>query len=157
MAWTNKQKQIAARACQAAGISDEQRREMILRNFENARMAGGRISSTSPRLTSLDFEQFMAVVEGYAGGQVLHFEAGYWQRGAADRYGRMRRKAAAIAAELEKAGALQPNGVGLAGWIERRVSRGAADRLEQLDYHGLMAVINGLQAYARQRGVKLTA
>lgn len=157
MAWTNTQKQIAARACQAARISQEQRRDVILRNFAHAKLPDGQISSTAPRLTNRDFEQFMAIVEGYAGGQVLHYSRGYWADCAADQWRRMRRLVMAIAAELEQLGLLAPDGKGLAGWIEKRVTRGATDQLDALDYHGLMALILGLKGYARQRGVELSA
>lgn len=155
MAWTNTQKQIAVRACNAARISEEQRREMILRHFAHAAMPDGRISSTAPRLNNEDYEQFMAIVESYAGGQVLHFTRGYWQQHAQDRYQRMRCKAMKIAAALETAGFLHADGAGLRGWIEHRVTAGQHDRIEQLDYHGLLALITSLSAYAKQRGVEL--
>lgn len=156
MAWTNKQKQIAVRACQAARISEEQRRDLILRNFAHAHTRGGVITSTAPRLDNHDFEQFMAIVENFAGGQVLHFTPGYWKAQASDHHKRMRHRAAAIAAELEAAGKLAPGGAGLAGWIEKRVTRGETNRIEELDYHGLLALILGLEAYARQGGVEVT-
>lgn len=156
MGWTNTQKQLAVRACRAARVSDEHRRDVILRHFSNAKLADGRISSTSPKLSNEDFEQFMAIVESHGGGQVLHFSRGYWRNKAEDRYGRMRRRAYMIARQLEAAGALRPNGEGLAGWISKRVTRGACDRVEQLDYHGLLSLILGLTSYARQRGVTIT-
>lgn len=155
MAWTNQQKQIAVRACKAARISDEQRRDMILRHFEHATMTDGRISSTSLRLTNEDFEQFMAIVESHAGGQVLHFTRDYWRSHAQDHYARMRHRVASIARQLESAGALHPGGVGLSGWISKRVTQGACDSIEQLDYHGLLALMISLTSYARQRGVAL--
>lgn len=155
MAWTNTQKQIAARACKAAGVGEAQRRDMILRHFANAHATDGRITSTAPKLNNADFEQFMCIVEGYAGGRLLHFTAGYWTRCARDHWARMRHRAVGVAAKLEAAGKLAPGGVGLAGWIAKRVTRGAADRVEQLDYHGLLALILSLEAYARQEGVNL--
>jgi hypothetical protein len=154
MAWTNKQKQIAVKACRAAGITEEQRIDLILRNFQHANH-GGDITSTSPRLTNQDFEQFMAVVEKFAGGKVLHFTERYWEGHASDRLSRMRHKAAGIASALEAAGRLAPGGAGLAGWIEKRVSAGATRRIEDLEYHGLLALILGLEAYAHQSGVTL--
>lgn len=119
MGWTNTQKQLAVRACRAACVSDEHRRDVILRHFSNAKLADRRISSTSPKLSNEDFEQFMAIVESHGGGQVLHFSRGYWRNKAEDRYGRMRRRAYMIARQLEAAGALRPNGEGLAGWISK--------------------------------------
>lgn len=152
MAWTNVQKQIAVRACAAAGISEQQRRDVMLRHFRNARTTDERVTSTSSKLTNDDFEQFMAIVEAQAGGKVMHYEAGYWARKAADRWERMRHRAMRIAAALEAAGKLAPDGVGLAGWIRKRVTRGATDAIEELDYRGLLALIVGLSAYARQEG-----
>jgi len=157
MAWTNQQKQIAVRACRAAGIGEEQRRDMVLRNLDNAHLPDGRISSTSPKLTNADFEQFMAIVEQAAGGKILHFTEGYWVKSAADSLGRMRHKVRGLAAELEAAGHLAANGIGLAGWIEKRVTRGATNRLEELDYQGLRALILGLKAYGRQRAALVPA
>ncbi len=156
MAWTNTQKQIAARACIAARISDEQRRDMILRNFERAHTANGSITSTAPRLTNGDFEQFMAIVENFAGGRVLHYPRGHWQAAAMDNLKRMRHRAARVAVELERAGHLHADGAGLAGWIEKRVSKGEATRIEQLDFHQLQALIIGLEAYARHRQLALS-
>jgi hypothetical protein len=153
MPWTSKQKQLAVRACHAARIDEDQRRDLILRNFANARLPDGRISSTSSRLNNSDFEQFMAIVESYAGGQVLHFTRRYWQGQARDRYHRMRARALAIAAELEARGLLHAGGAGLAGWIQNRVTRGATARIEDLDYHGLLALNLSPAAYARQHGI----
>jgi hypothetical protein len=155
MAWTKKQKQLAVMACRAAGISDEQRTDLVLRNFQNAHYKGD-ITSTSPKLTNHDFEAFMAVVERFAGGRILHFTLGFWERAAADWLSRMRFKAQQLAAVLEAAGKLAPGGIGLAGWIQKRVSAGAARRVEELEYHGLLALILGLEAYARQNAVALT-
>lgn len=155
MAWTNTQKQIAARACKAACVSEEQRRDVILRNFAHARLPDGRISSTAPKLDNQDFEQFMALVENYAGGQILHFTRGYWRTHADDRNARLRHRATTIAAAMESAGIFPAGGAGLAGWIAKRVTDGATDKLAELDYHGLMALILGMTAFARQRQVAL--
>jgi hypothetical protein len=156
VAWTNTQKQVAARACKAAGVSEEQRRDVILRHFRNARTPDGRITSTASKLSNDDFEQFMSIVEAQAGGQVLHFTRGYWHAKAADRWHRMRFRARRIAESLEAAGALMPDGAGLAGWIRKRVTKGETDQLDALDYHGLLALILSLTAYARQRGVDIS-
>jgi len=122
MPWSNTQKQIAARAAKAAGINDEQRR-LILRQLPNAFYdrkgnAADEPSSTSRKLTNPDMEQFMATVEDFAGGKVLHFERGYWSNANQTRLGRMRNLVTRIATALEAAGLLEPEGVGLAGWIE---------------------------------------
>jgi len=156
MPWTNKQKQMAVRACQAAKISEEQRRDLILRNFSNAHHKG-KITSTSPKLTAKDFEAFMAIVERFAGGQVLHYTPGYWRESADDELRRLRFRAKRIAGDLERSGKLIADGVGLAGWIEKRVSGGATSKLEELDYNGVMALILGLENYARQHAVALAS
>jgi len=156
MAWTNPQKQIAVRACRAAGIGEEHRR-LILMNLDNVRLLDSRISSTSKQLTHADCEQFMAIVEHHAGGQILHFTKDYCQRGAADSIGRMRHKVRELAAELEAAGHLAANGVGLCGWISKCMTRGETDRLEELDYQQLRALITGLEAYTRQRAALVPA
>lgn len=149
MAWTSTQKQLAVRACRAAGISNEQRVDLILRHFEHAHYQG-RVTSTAPKLTNGDLEAFMAIVERFAGGQLLHFGRDYWQACGEDGLSRMRGKVARIVTALESAGKLAPEGAGLFGWTKKRVSGGATDRLENLEYHGLMALIVGLEAYARQ-------
>jgi len=154
MAWTDKQKQLAVRACRAAGISEEQRVDLILRNFRNAHQ-GEAITSTSPKLTNQDFAEFMAIAERTAAGPLLHFSARYWQDQAADNLHRLRFRACRLAAVLEAAGKLAAGGVGLAGWIEKRVSGGKASTVDELDYHGLLALILGLQAYGRQQGVAI--
>lgn len=159
MAWSNKQKAIAATACKRAGVSDEHRR-LVLRQFENAMFdAEGRRcdepTSRSKRLTNADFEQFMAIVERSAGGTVEGYAHHHWQRKADDYLHRMRHRAERIAQQLEAAGHLAADGKGLAGWISKRITSGTADRLDQLDYHGLLALILGLTSWAHQRGVKL--
>jgi len=152
MAWTSKQKQLAVRACKAAGISEDQRVDLILRNFPHAHH-GGDITSTSPQLTNQDFAAFMAIVENFAGGKVLHFTAGYWKKASGDELQRMRFRVSRIAAALEAAGKLAPCGAGLAGWIARRISNGATDRVDQLDFPALQALIIQLESYARQNAV----
>ena len=154
MAWTNRQKQLAVRACRAAGISEDVRIDMILRNFVHAHFDGD-ITSTSPKLTNQDFAAFMSIVERQAGGKILHFTAGYWERSSADELHRMRHRARRIAAELEASGNLAPGGAGLAGWISKRVSGGATDRIECLEFPALQAIIISLTAYQRQCRVKL--
>jgi hypothetical protein len=127
---------------------------MILRHFANAHH-DGRITSTSPKLTNRDFEAFMAIIERQAGGKVMHFTDGFWQRSADDWLKRMRYRAKSIAAELEKHGKLAANGVGLSGWICKRVGGGTAITLDELEYHGLLVLILGLQSYAGQNAIKL--
>jgi len=156
MAWTNEQKRVAVMACRAAGLSDEQRK-MILASIDNARLHDGRVTSTAAKLNNADFESFMAIMELHTGGAVLHFSRGYWQDCARDSLGRMRHKALAIARELEAAGYLAGNGIGLRGWISKRVTRGETDQISELDYQGLRALIVGLEAYSRQRAALVPA
>lgn len=158
MPWTNTQKQIAARACKAAGINDEQRR-LILRQLPNAfyDRKGNAVdepTSTSRKLTNPDMEQFMATVEDFAGGKVLHFERGYWSSANQSRLSRMRNLVARIAAALEAAGLLEPDGVGLAGWIERfAADEHRTARLDRLTYGEMHKLINGIRAYAQRHDV----
>jgi hypothetical protein len=156
MPWTDKQKQLAARACIAAGIDDHVRRDVILRNFVRA-WHNGKITSTAPRLSNQDFAHFMAIIEKYAGGKILHFTEGYWSRCSADSLHRLRYRAQKLALALEAKGKLAPDGVGLSGWIKKRVSGGEVNRLVDLDYHGLVALILQLEAYTRQRPVAAAA
>jgi len=95
----------------------------------------------------------MAIVESYAGGQILHFSRGYWQRGAADEFARLRNRAERLNAALESAGVFAVDGAGLRGWISKRVTKGATDQIGDLDYHGLMALILGLEAFAARQCV----
>lgn len=69
MSWTDKQKQLAVRACKGANIDDAQR-ELILRQLGGRAIVGDRATSTAQTLTNADFNQFMALVEVYSGGQV---------------------------------------------------------------------------------------
>lgn len=152
MSWTKSQKQTAIIACRNAGI-DEDHRELILRQFPHA-MHKGRITSTSPALSNTDFEQFMAIIERTAGGELPKFTMHYWQKKAEDHLARMRSLALALNQQLEATGNLEPNCVGLAGWI-RRMTHGEKEILADLDYHELYKVIEGLKVYANRRGVRM--
>ncbi len=155
MAWTNKQKATAVRSCRAAGIGDEHRK-LLLRQFRNARFnaKGERVdepTSTSKRLSNADFEAFMAVIERTSDGRLPGFGAGYWARKSGDRLHRLRFAVRALADQLEAAGLLAPGGLGLAGWIQKRVTQGEPREVAQLDYHELLILITQLNAYRRQR------
>lgn len=155
MAWTNTQKQIAVRACRAAGMDDDAR-VFILRQFKHAKV-GEKITSTAPALTNQDFAEFMSIVERSAGGKILHFTSRYWAAQAGDYLGRLRHRARRIASLLERAGKLAADGAGLAGWIGKRVSQGETYDVEKLDYHQMLALILQLQAYARQNDIDPSA
>lgn len=156
MSWTSKQKMIAATACRQSGLRDEDRIN-ILRQFPHA-MHGGRVTSTSPRLTNGDFEQFMAHVERWAGGAVPGWKPGYWDAKSLDGLQRMRSKAGVIAQRLEAAGHLgvdEGGWSGLRGWIARTTHH-AKSSLTELDYGELYNVIEGLKAFAQRRHVRLS-
>lgn len=85
------------------------------------------------------------------------FSPGYWAKKAADDLQRIRSlvrrydvELAAQVPSLWKAGSL-------AGWIYARVARGQTDKLEDLGYAELHALIQGLRSFARQHGVFLDA
>jgi hypothetical protein len=163
MAWTNKQKSLFAQACTAIGY-DQDRRRMVLSSFPNAIAGKSYPTSTSKRLNNADFEHAMAIVESASGNQIkvrwsatgkLRFGMLHFARKANDDLARMRRLVGAIAGALEDAGNLEPNGVGLAGWISSRITKGRTDRIDQLTYNELYNLIEGLKAYARRNGVRL--
>ncbi len=164
MAWTNAQKSLFAQACKTIGYGQEQR-HMVLSSFRNATSAStDHPTSTSKRLNNADFEHAMAIVENASGGHIkvkwtvsgkLRFGALHFARKADDDLARMRRLAGAIVAQLEASGNLEPNGVGLAGWIEKRITRGRTNRIDQLTYKEMHALINSLRSYSNDHGVKL--
>jgi len=154
MAWTKRQRQTAAIACRNAGIEDEHRL-LILRQSKHAEH-NGRVSSTSPRLTNSDFEQFMAIVENFVGGELRGFTRDYWRAKAQDELARMRRKVESLSQQLEVTGHLEPDSVGLTGWI-RRMTGGEKHHLHDLDYRELYVVIEGLKKFAKRRGVRMEA
>ncbi|MEZ6193966.1 MAG: hypothetical protein R3C45_22195, partial [Phycisphaerales bacterium] len=100
MAWTNRQKMVAAQVCREAGLDDDHRK-LVLRQFRRAMydadgLACDQPSSRSKRLTNRDFEQFMAIIERSAGGKLKGYSVTYWQRMADDVLQRMRYRARAI-------------------------------------------------------------
>lgn len=164
MAWSREQKALAARSCTSCGLDDDMRL-LILRQFPAA-VHEGRVTSTSPRLGQSEFEQFMAIVERHAGGQIkLRNKRGeiektwplhHWQRRAeVGDTRRLRWLALKIDRELQQSLAnWAKDGEGLRGWIESRVTHGRTDDLEQLTYQELRDLINGLRAYARRNRVR---
>jgi len=150
MAWTNQQKQIAARACAAAGIHDEHRL-LLLRQLPHS-VHHGRVTSTSPALTNADFEQFMARVEHIAGGKVLHFSQGYWQDKAGDETQRMRHAAQDMERALREAGLLGPGGI--ASWIDRATG-GRTENLAAMTFREMHNLINGMREFGRRHGLFL--
>lgn len=166
MAWTDLQKQIAVRACSAAGLTDE-RRKLILRQlwrsmFDRQGKAIAEPSSTSLKLNNSDFEHFMAIVERFSGGQVKtidsrtgqpSFSLGYWQRKAADDLARMRGFVRKIETTLVLERIFEEES-SLLGWIKSRVCDGQAKALDDLDFGELYALIEGLKAFALRHGIK---
>lgn len=163
MTWTATQKALAARACQAAGIDDDHRR-LLLRQFRNS-LVHGEPTSTSPKLNQSDFEQFMAHVESFAGGQIClrdgdgrvtrEFSRGYWGNKASDDLQRVRFTARRTVELVTSRGIITPDGV--KAWISSRVSNGRSDSIEELNGQELHALINGMRALAMRHGTPLTA
>ncbi len=173
--WNKKQKSLAVCACEAIGW-DKDDRQTILRQYTDAKgncvaeLSSGEISSTAPGLTDAHFERFMATVEGANGNRIRlggkdgkGYPMYYWQQQAADLGQRQRYRARAIAAKLETQRdgdgkpLLEPDGVGLRGWISKRVAGGRTDDISELDQRELGALIDGLTSYAKQHGVVVGA
>lgn len=160
MPWTAKQKQLFARAAEAAGLAEGQR-HMVLSAFPRAHHKG-RVTSTAPKLTNADFEQAMAGLERWTGGRVkvagrdgrLLYEPGHWQARAHDHTQRMRWLAQRIANTLESEGLLEPDGAGLSGWIAKRITPDGRDRLDQLTQAELYNLIEGLKQYGSRNGLR---
>ena len=160
MSWTTKQRQTFAVACKRAGIPEDHRK-LILRQFDGALYdergrATGEPSSRSRYLNNSDFEQAMAVVEKSAGGQVPGFSPEYWQEQSVADLQRFRHRILQYVDQLERAGLLYAGGRGLQGWIRKRVDS-QTDRIEDLDYHGLRALYDGLRAYGQRHGQRVPA
>jgi len=157
MPWTDTQKQIAVRAARAAGLSDENRKLVLLQlpnsKFDRHGKPTGEASSTSARLNQSDFEQFMAYVERWAGGRVLDYDAGYWACSAGDGLARFRHRITRLVNTLELEGHLEKDGVGLRGWIDQRVKDGAGVKYEDLSYTQLRDLHLGLLNYGRRHGL----
>jgi len=144
-------------ACKHAGISEEQRVDVLLRQFDRSRYRGD-ITSTSPRLNQADFEAFMAIVERMSpGGRIMRFMKGYWDAKAGDWLQRMRHRVLRIAGALERAGILAGDGAGLSGWILHRVTNERTGKLEELNFHELQALMFGVASFATKHHVDVNA
>jgi len=162
MSWSNTQKQLFARACQGAGLDDDMRR-LILGQCEGRAVHGGRITSTSPRLTQRDFEHCMAVVERSSPndqvqikrGGALRFPPGHWQQQATDEGERKRlihlayQLAKGISAAMESWPAADE---ALVGWIQTRINQHRSS-VEELPRRELTDLVHGLKAYARRHKI----
>lgn len=159
MPWTDKQKQIFARACSAAGIDDDQRR-LILRQssrslYDRKGRAVDQPTSTSLRLNQSDYDQAMATVETYSGGQIKAkdrdgnylFTWGYWSGQAAGETRRQRHMVDRIVNTLEAEGIFQADGSSLANWIRERVTAGRTENIDDLTKDEMLNLIEGLKAY----------
>lgn len=155
MAWTKDQKKLAVMACRDVGIDDDNRK-LMLRQLPHA-MHKGKPTSTSPRLTNVDFEVFMAIAEQTGNGYVMQYSQWFWRHKAEGATERMKRLVLNFSGQLEHVGLLEGNGAGLAGWIRARVTNDRTDKLDDLAYHEMHNLINGLRAYATRSGVKLVA
>lgn len=148
MAWTNEQKKVAIISCRYACIDDDHR-ALLLRQFPRA-MHEGRVTSTSPHLTNADFEQFMAMVERQAGGQLPRYTKHYWRDKADDVLHRTRRLLQKYAIQIEARGILK-----LGGFIRSRITDGRTDRPEDLSAKELDITLKALRAIARRNGFEL--
>lgn len=166
MSWSNDQKQIFARSCAAAGLADAQRL-MILSAIEHAHCPKAqRVTSTSTRLTNADFEHAMASLESWCGGQIqlrqaaslgggLRYARGHWAARSRDPLQRLRWKAERIVNTLEAEGHLEPERMGVRGWIVGEITHNEhRDSIEQLDVRELYALVEGLKSYGRRKGVR---
>lgn len=159
MAWSNKQKQIAVRACRQAGV-DDAARKLILRQFSNAMTSTGP-SSTAAKLDNTDFERFMAVIEDRAGGKVLHFSTHYFQDKAASRSTSASERQAAKIDQLyhlfeqQAAGGLKGHGTYGFGGLVRRVSAQRTDCVAELTPREASDLIGMLQAMIGRRGPRV--
>ena len=165
MAWTAKQKALAAQACKAIGLADEHRRLILCQVpaalYDEQGQPAEQPSTRSKRLTNADFEAFMAIIEHQAGGQVRlpkqTYEPGHFQAKADDQLQRMRHLAHRLADALENAGLLEPGREGVRLWTRKYVREDGPGTIEALDYVGLHKLINGLRAYARRHDVEPAA
>lgn len=164
MAWTKTQKQIFARACNAAGIADEHRR-LILGQCDGRAVHGGRVTSTSPRLTQSDFEHCMAVVERTAGGQIpkrrgsddAWYKAGYWQQQAEIGDAKRMRH---IAREIHRQLVMRCSSwtdASLRGWISDRITHGEHADLDRLTLKQATDLVQGLRVWARRHDIRIAA
>ena len=169
MPWSNKQKALLVRACKAAGLADQ--RDLILRQLGGRAehpAHSGRVTSTSPRLTDRDFEQAMATVEHYSGGQIRVIDAkgrhlygpGHWDRHAETgtltrRRHLIRRMVNTLVGNPRTDGdgrILDEDGHQLAGVI-RQATGGKASTIDQLTERQASAVIDALTALGHRHGV----
>lgn len=99
-----------------------------------------------------------AVIERQAGGEIMlpgkKYVRNHWVRRTDNHLQRMRHLVETIAASLESHGLLEPNDVGLAGWLLARVTDQRTGRLDCCDYHDLHRAINSLRSYAQRHGVQ---
>lgn len=163
MSWSDKQKAIAVRACKAAHIGQEHR-ELILRQLGGRAIVGDRATSTAPDLTNADFNQFMAVVEHYSGGQIktrgrggkLLYRTGHWQRRQDDN---PRLQLVYVARRI--AGSLLAEGIA-AERIIGTATQAIGQQLNELDFDPLdvgqvRKIIHALRAVAQREGITLKA
>lgn len=157
MAWSSQQRQLAARAWKETR-QDDALRKVLLRQFPRAMFDAQGVPSTepsskSPRLTQTDYEMYMAHVETMAGGQLKGHARGKWNEALAKEGGRLAWKIQDTWGRLAGAGAVTLTG--LPAWIERMYPGEGNTPLQQLDAQQLVAIYEGLKAFARRRGVRL--
>ena len=156
MTWSRGQKQIAARACHTAGITEEHRR-LILGQFDGRAMVHGRATSTARALTQRDFEDFMATVEACCpNGQLLitrqdgkrMYGMHHWQRAAQE--GAMKRLRWNVRAYDDR---LRKAGLGLPIPSPSTVTDGRTNEIDHLTTPELEKLRSALYAMAKRHRV----
>jgi len=162
MPWSDKQKQIAVRACKAAGIRDESRKLLLLQTqnslFDREGRAAEHPSSTSLRLNNSDFDHHMATIEIASSGRIkttdgagkFIYSWGYWSGQFAGETRRQKNLIVRIVNTLELEGIFKHDGSSLANWIRTRVTAGRTDRLDDLTPDETSKLIEGLKAYCKR-------
>lgn len=163
MSWTDKQKALAVRACKDAHINTEQR-ELILRQLGGRAVVGERATSTSGALTNADFNQFMAIVEQYSGGQIktrgrggkLLYRVGHWQLQQQDN---TRLQLIYVAGRIS--GSLLAEGVTIEqvlGTLGQALGRSVDDLdLKDVDEAEARKIVHALRAVAMRHNITLNA
>ncbi|MEO0966295.1 MAG: hypothetical protein AAFY08_14395 [Planctomycetota bacterium] len=167
MAWSKRQKAIVAAAFDAIGAGEM--RDLVLRNLPGQRaMHGGRITSTSPKLTQDDFEAALARIEPMFEGGAVRLcradgepwfvkEPGHFQAmldGDAGRAVRLRWKARRVDATLADGIDTWRADDTIRSWC-RRQTAGRTEELEAMDWRELQGLLNALTAWARRHSVQL--
>lgn len=166
MPWTNPQKSLFVQVARKLGLNDDQRK-MILSQLPggHGRDRFGRLTSTAEGLNNSDFEQAMATLEAWAGGQLplryqdsgrYRYGLHHFRKKADDYLGRMRSLVRRLNALLEQHEVFAAEQAGLRGFLRRMTAdrdQGRTEQLDELDYVHLYNVIEALKAMCRRHGI----